>query len=65
MPTGASLLDIRGLCAGYGDTEVLRGVDLAVAAGEIIAVLGANGVGKSTLNRTISGVVRAWAAPSA
>ena len=55
------LLDIRGLCAGYGDTEVLRGVDLAVAAGEIIAVLGANGVGKSTLNRTISGVVRAWA----
>jgi branched-chain amino acid transport system ATP-binding protein len=53
------LLDIRGLCAGYGDTEVLRGVDLAVATGEIIAVLGANGVGKSTLNRTISGVVRA------
>ena len=55
------LLDIRGLCTGYGDTEVLRGIDLAVGAGEIVAVLGANGAGKSTLNRTISGVVRAWA----
>ncbi len=53
------LLDIRALCAGYGDTDVLRGVDLKVAPGEIVAVLGSNGVGKSTLNRTISGVVRA------
>jgi branched-chain amino acid transport system ATP-binding protein len=57
--TSASpLLDVRELCAGYGDTDVLRGIDLAVAAGEIVAVLGANGVGKSTLNRTISGLVR-------
>jgi branched-chain amino acid transport system ATP-binding protein len=55
------LLEVRGLCAGYGDTEVLRGIDLTVDAGEIVAVLGANGVGKSTLNRTISGVVRARA----
>jgi branched-chain amino acid transport system ATP-binding protein len=53
------LLDIRALCAGYGDTDVLRGVDLKVDPGEIVAVLGSNGVGKSTLNRTISGVVRA------
>ena len=54
------LLDVRGLCAGYGATEILRGVDLAVGEGEIVAVLGSNGAGKSTLNRTISGVVRAW-----
>ena len=40
------LLDVRALCAGYGDTEVLRGIDLDVARGEIVAVLGANGVGK-------------------
>ena len=34
------LLDIRDLCAGYGDTDVLRGIDLKVEAGEIVAVLG-------------------------
>jgi branched-chain amino acid transport system ATP-binding protein len=53
------LLDIRELCAGYGDTDVMRGIDLKVDAGEIVAVLGSNGVGKSTLNRAISGIVRA------
>ena len=53
------LLDIHDLRAGYGETEVLRGVDLVVEPGEIVAVLGSNGVGKSTLNRTISGILRA------
>src|SRR5215470_16246719 len=52
-------LDVRDLHAGYGETEVLRGVDLTIASGEIVAVLGSNGVGKSTLNRALSGVVRA------
>src|SRR5512135_2470347 len=55
------LLAVRGLHAGYGETEVLRGVDLAVNPGEVVAVLGANGVGKSTLNRAISGILRARA----
>jgi branched-chain amino acid transport system ATP-binding protein len=55
------LLAVRNLCAGYGETEVLRGVDLTIAPGEIVAVLGSNGVGKSTLNRTLSGVLRARA----
>jgi branched-chain amino acid transport system ATP-binding protein len=55
------LLEIHALCAGYGDTDVLRGVNLKVEPGEIVAVLGSNGVGKSTLNRTISGIVRARA----
>ena len=51
------LLDVQSLHAGYGDGDVLCGVDLKVDAGEIVAVLGSNGVGKSTLNRAISGVV--------
>ncbi len=54
------LLTVAGLHTGYGATEILRGVDLSVQAGEIVAVLGSNGAGKSTLNRTISGVVRPW-----
>jgi branched-chain amino acid transport system ATP-binding protein len=53
------LLAISGLRAGYGATEILRGIDLTVGPGEIVAVLGSNGTGKSTLNRTISGVMRA------
>jgi branched-chain amino acid transport system ATP-binding protein len=57
----SALLEVKGLHAGYGETEVLRGIDLSVEAGEIVAVLGSNGVGKSTLNRTLSGVVAARA----
>ena len=51
------MLEIRDLVAGYRATQVLRGVSLDVAAGEIVAVLGANGVGKTTLNRAISGLI--------
>ena len=54
------ILAISGLHTGYGSTEILRGVDLEVRPGEIVAVLGSNGAGKSTMNRTISGVMRAW-----
>ncbi|GIX09214.1 MAG: ABC transporter ATP-binding protein [Elioraea sp.] len=53
------LLRVEGVAAGYGGVPVLRGVSLEVAPGEVVAVLGANGVGKTTLNRTISGLVRA------
>jgi branched-chain amino acid transport system ATP-binding protein len=55
-----TLLAVSGLHAGYGSTEILRGVDLDIGCDEIVAVLGANGAGKSTLNRTISGVLRPW-----
>jgi branched-chain amino acid transport system ATP-binding protein len=54
------ILTVSGLHAGYGATEILRGIDLTVGEGEIVAVLGSNGAGKSTLNRTLSGVLRAW-----
>ena len=54
------LLTVTGLHAGYGATEILRGIDLAVHERETVAVLGSNGAGKSTLNRAISGVLRPW-----
>jgi branched-chain amino acid transport system ATP-binding protein len=52
------MLEIRQLHAGYGSVEILRGIDLDVGKGEIIAVLGSNGVGKSTLNNNISALNR-------
>jgi branched-chain amino acid transport system ATP-binding protein len=55
------LLDIRNLRGGYGQVEVLRGVDLAVHPGEMVALLGSNGAGKSTLNNVVSGIYPAWA----
>jgi branched-chain amino acid transport system ATP-binding protein len=55
-----TLLDIRGLRGGYGRTEVLRGVDLQVCAGEMVALLGSNGAGKSTLNKMVCGLCPAW-----
>ena len=55
------MLEVSGLRAGYGGVEVLRGLDLDVAQGEIMAVLGANGVGKTTLNLVLSGVLPASA----
>jgi branched-chain amino acid transport system ATP-binding protein len=56
----AELLTVTGLHAGYGATEILRGIDLAVHERETVAVLGSNGAGKSTLNRAVSGVLRPW-----
>jgi branched-chain amino acid transport system ATP-binding protein len=53
------MLEVRALRAGYGGTEVLRGLELSVGAGEIVAVLGSNGVGKTTLNKVLSGVLPA------
>ncbi|MFT4267294.1 MAG: ABC transporter ATP-binding protein [Xenophilus sp.] len=55
------MLEVRGLRAGYGRVEILRGIDLDVAAGEIVAVLGSNGVGKSTLNNNLSALYRPFA----
>jgi len=52
------MLEIKALQSGYGETLILRGIDLTVPEGTLVAVLGGNGAGKTTLNMTISGVVR-------
>jgi branched-chain amino acid transport system ATP-binding protein len=54
----AVLLEVRDLHAGYGTSEVLFGIDLAVGAGEIVGVLGRNGMGKTTLVRAVMGLLR-------
>jgi branched-chain amino acid transport system ATP-binding protein len=54
-------LEVEGVTAGYGSITVLRGVSLRVGDGEILGVLGRNGMGKSTLIRCISGLIPASA----
>ena len=56
-----SLLEVRALRGGYGRVEVLRGVNLDVGEGEIVALLGSHGAGKTTLNNTVSGVIAPFA----
>jgi ABC-type branched-subunit amino acid transport system ATPase component len=53
--TDTALLEATGLRAGYGDVEVVRGVDLRVEPGEVVALLGPNGAGKTTTLLTIAG----------
>lgn len=54
----SALLDIRGLRAWYGMQPVLDGVDLALAPGETLALLGRNGSGRSTLAKAVMGLVQ-------
>ena len=54
MPTDR-ILDVSGLWAGYGATPILQGVSMQVSRGEIVGVIGRNGVGKSTLLKLVAG----------
>ena len=51
------MLEVRRLCAGYGRARVLFDVDLAMAAGDVVALVGRNGAGKSTLLKSVMGLV--------
>ncbi|MFT5962145.1 MAG: urea transport system ATP-binding protein [Burkholderiaceae bacterium] len=52
------VLEVQGLRAAYGETPILQGVDLTVGKGEIVALIGRNGVGKSTTMRCLIGLLR-------
>jgi len=51
------MFDVRGLSVAYGQSQVLHGIDMSVAQGEIVAVVGRNGMGKSTLMKSLIGVL--------
>jgi ABC-type branched-subunit amino acid transport system ATPase component len=51
------MIELRGLCAGYGGLDILRELDLDVAEGSIHCIVGPNGAGKSTVLKTISGLL--------
>ena len=55
----APMLEVHGLRAGYGGTQILQGVEFTVSRGEIVAIIGRNGVGKSTLMKTLIGLLEA------
>ncbi|MBN9001148.1 MAG: ATP-binding cassette domain-containing protein, partial [Rhizobiales bacterium] len=56
-PEAASLLDAKGVDAGYGTMQVLWGVDLDVRPGETVLLLGANGAGKTTFLKSLVGLI--------
>src|SRR5437660_8495336 len=54
------MLQVEAVEAGYGTVQILNGVSLAVPQGQIVALLGGNGTGKSTLLKTVSGLLKPW-----
>ncbi len=55
---GAPMLEVKGIHTNYGSISAIRDISLTVYAGEIVAVLGSNGAGKTTMLRTVSGLLR-------
>ena len=57
MSEAPVILDVKGLRSGYGRVPILHGLDFAIHEGEIVGILGHNGMGKSTLLKTLMGLV--------
>ena len=57
VAAGSPIVELQGLCAGYGEIQVLWGIDMVVRGGEITALIGSNGAGKTTLMRALSGLI--------
>jgi branched-chain amino acid transport system ATP-binding protein len=57
MSGDRTILEVKGLHAGYGRTPILHGIDFRVGEGEIVAIVGRNGVGKSTLMKSVIGLL--------
>ena len=56
--SGAALLEVSGLTLGYGRSDVIKGVDLRIASGAAVTLIGANGAGKTTIMRGLSGLLK-------
>ena len=54
------MLEIKNVVTGYGKVQILNGINLSVSEGQVIALLGGNGTGKSTLLKAISGLLPVW-----
>jgi len=56
----STVLEVQNVSSGYGEVQILWGVSLRLEAGKLTTLVGSNGVGKTTLLRTVTGLIRPW-----
>jgi len=55
-----AILEVKNVTSGYGEVQILWGVDLSLEAGKLTSLVGGNGVGKTTMLRTVMGLIKPW-----